>query len=240
MARQERRRPRTHEHARAERIDGHAQRAFGRRRRVGRFVGGVGEPGHERRDLRVKDAPLFGQRHGPRAPLQEPHAHFRLEPRDGATDARLRQAERLGRAHERPGFDDRDENADAIEHARVQGHAAPANVARLMPLLLQARREAVSDVEHARIGEYDKIANLANIPTRTTPALDFIAAFEEYAAKGGLKKGDTLLTLDSRWTDTVSDTFQAAALTKPGKAVVLVVKRDGKELKLTVTPGKGL
>ncbi|HEY1189566.1 MAG TPA: PDZ domain-containing protein [Gemmata sp.] len=60
------------------------------------------------------------------------------------------------------------------------------------------------------------------------------------AAKGGLKKGDLLLTLDGRWTDTVGDTFQAAALVKPGRAVALVVKRDGKELKLTVTPGKGL
>ncbi|AWM37948.1 serine endoprotease [Gemmata obscuriglobus] len=60
------------------------------------------------------------------------------------------------------------------------------------------------------------------------------------AALGGLKKGDRLLTLDGRWTDTVRDTFQAAALIKPGKAVALVVKRDGKELKLTVTPAKGL
>ncbi len=60
------------------------------------------------------------------------------------------------------------------------------------------------------------------------------------AALGGLKNGDRLLTLDGRWTDTVSDTFLAASLAKPGKAVALVVKRDGKELKLTVTPGKGL
>ena len=60
------------------------------------------------------------------------------------------------------------------------------------------------------------------------------------AAIGGLKEGDRLLTLDGRWTDTVSDTFLAASLMKPGKAVTLVVKRDGKEKKLTVTPGKGL
>jgi hypothetical protein len=60
------------------------------------------------------------------------------------------------------------------------------------------------------------------------------------AAAGGLKKGDRLLTLDSRWTDSVSDTFVAASSVKPGKAATLVVKRDGKEVKLTVTPGKGL
>jgi hypothetical protein len=60
------------------------------------------------------------------------------------------------------------------------------------------------------------------------------------AAAGGLKVGDRLLTLDGRWTDSVSDTFVAASSAKPGKPATLVVKRDGKELKLTVTPGKGL
>ena len=60
------------------------------------------------------------------------------------------------------------------------------------------------------------------------------------AALGGLKKGDRLLTLDGRWTDTVEDTFLAASLVKPGKKVTLVVKRGDKELKLSITPGKGL
>jgi S1-C subfamily serine protease len=60
------------------------------------------------------------------------------------------------------------------------------------------------------------------------------------AAAGGLKEGDRLLTLDGRWTDTVGDTFVAVSTVKPGRAVTLVVKRDGKEVKLTVTPGKGL
>ena len=60
------------------------------------------------------------------------------------------------------------------------------------------------------------------------------------AAAGGLKVGDRLLTLDGRWTDTVGDTFQAANSAKAGKPAALVVSRDGKEVKLTVTPGKGL
>jgi hypothetical protein len=59
------------------------------------------------------------------------------------------------------------------------------------------------------------------------------------AATGELKAGDRLLTLDGRWTDTVSDTFLAASLVRAGKPVTLVVKRDGKDLKLTVTPGTG-
>jgi hypothetical protein len=60
------------------------------------------------------------------------------------------------------------------------------------------------------------------------------------ASAGGLKVGDRLLTLDGRWTDSVADTFTAASMVKPGKAVTLVVKRDGKEVKLTVTPVRGL
>ena len=60
------------------------------------------------------------------------------------------------------------------------------------------------------------------------------------ASAGGLKVGDRLLTLDGRWTDSVADTFTAASIVKPGKAVTLVVKRDGKEVKLTVTPVRGL
>jgi hypothetical protein len=59
------------------------------------------------------------------------------------------------------------------------------------------------------------------------------------AAAGGLKPGDRLLTLDGRWTDSLSDTFAAASTVKPGRPVVLVVKRDGKEVKLTVKPAKG-
>ena len=59
------------------------------------------------------------------------------------------------------------------------------------------------------------------------------------AGKGGLKAGDRLLTLDGRWTDTLGDTAVAASLIKPGKAVIAIVMRDGKELKLTITPTTG-
>ena len=70
------------------------------------------------------------------------------------------------------------------------------------------------------------------------PVTDVLA--KSPAAAGGLKAGDRLLTLDGRWTDTVGDTFTAASAVKPGKPVPLVVLRGGKELTLTVTPGKGL
>lgn len=66
----------------------------------------------------------------------------------------------------------------------------------------------------------------------------------EVHAKGpadvaGLKKGDRLLTMDGRWTDTAADVTLAATLVKPGREAMLAVKRDGKEIKVTVTPAKG-
>ena len=62
---------------------------------------------------------------------------------------------------------------------------------------------------------------------------------ESAAAKGGLKSGDRLLTIDGRWTDTIGDTTLAASLVKPGTAVTVVVKRDNKEVKLIITPTIG-
>lgn len=60
------------------------------------------------------------------------------------------------------------------------------------------------------------------------------------AAAAGLNAGDRLLTLDGRWTDSVADTYLAVEAVKPGSAVPLVVRRQGKEIKLTVTPKTGL
>jgi hypothetical protein len=60
------------------------------------------------------------------------------------------------------------------------------------------------------------------------------------AAAAGLKAGDRLLTLDDRWTDTVVDCYRAAGHVRPGTAAKLGVRRDGKELELTVTVQPGL
>jgi site-specific recombinase XerD len=87
-------------------------------------------------------------------------------------------------------WDEESVELDAIDLLEGGGYdASMENVERLKPLLIQARKEAIEDVEHARAGEYKKIADLSVIPPRTTPALDFIRAFEEYAEKGGLKGG---------------------------------------------------
>jgi PDZ domain/Aspartyl protease len=60
------------------------------------------------------------------------------------------------------------------------------------------------------------------------------------AADAGLKVGDRILTIDGRWTDSIPDAYTAASFAKPGKPVAVVVKRDGKEVKLTVSPKTGL
>jgi hypothetical protein len=59
------------------------------------------------------------------------------------------------------------------------------------------------------------------------------------AADAGLKVGDRILTIDGRWTDTIPDAYIAAGFAKPGKPVAVVVKRDGKEVKLSVSPKRG-
>jgi hypothetical protein len=60
------------------------------------------------------------------------------------------------------------------------------------------------------------------------------------AAEAGLKVGDRVMTIDGRWTDTLADAYTAASFVKPGKPVAVVLKRDGKEVKLTVSPKPGL
>lgn len=59
------------------------------------------------------------------------------------------------------------------------------------------------------------------------------------AAVAGLKKGDRLLTIDGRWTDTVADCYQAAGLITPGTVVPVAIRREGKEMRLSLTPRQG-
>jgi len=59
------------------------------------------------------------------------------------------------------------------------------------------------------------------------------------AEVAGLKAGDRIITIDGRWADTISDAYLAASLVKPGRETTLDVNRDGKTLKLKLTPVKG-
>lgn len=59
------------------------------------------------------------------------------------------------------------------------------------------------------------------------------------AAAAGLKRGDRLLTLDGRWTDSLPDLYAAAGYVKPGTTAVVRVKRGDKEIELKVKPTAG-
>lgn len=63
---------------------------------------------------------------------------------------------------------------------------------------------------------------------------------EGAAAQAGLQAGDRLLSLDGRWTDSVTDCYRAARYVKPGMEVRIVIQRQGKEMELTVKPSPGL
>ena len=58
-------------------------------------------------------------------------------------------------------------------------------------------------------------------------------------ADAGLKVGDRILTIGGRWTDSISDTHAAAGYFSAGKPVEVVVVREGKEVRLKVTPKSG-
>lgn len=58
------------------------------------------------------------------------------------------------------------------------------------------------------------------------------------AEAAGIKAGDRLLVLGGYWTESVADCYRAAA--RPGGAVPAVIRRDGKELTVTVKPRAGL
>ncbi len=60
------------------------------------------------------------------------------------------------------------------------------------------------------------------------------------AALAGIKAGDRLLTLDNRWTDSVTDCYIAAVRMRPGVTATAVVLRDGKRVPLKVTMSSGL
>lgn len=60
------------------------------------------------------------------------------------------------------------------------------------------------------------------------------------AAAAGLQRGDRLLTLDDRWTDSVADAYAAAGDLKAGAAVTVRIKRGDKQMDVSVTPRSGL
>ncbi len=59
------------------------------------------------------------------------------------------------------------------------------------------------------------------------------------ADRAGLKSGDVLISLDGRWTTSITDVFDAAGDVKPGRDAAVVILRDGVEKTLTIRPVDG-
>lgn len=73
-----------------------------------------------------------------------------------------------------------------------------------------------------------------------SPGVPIVKVYEgSPAALGGLKPGDVLITVDGRWTTSITDVYHAAAEVKPGREVAVVIHRDGKDVALAVAPADG-
>lgn len=112
------------------------------------------------------------------------------------------------------------------------------NLMRDLPDRLAGPREARERVLSPgglwglRVGDPEGGPDAAGVPiTAVLP--------DSPAALAGLKSGDILTTLDGRWTTSQADTHAAAVSVPAGRAVPVVVLRDGKELTLTVRPAEG-
>jgi membrane-associated protease RseP (regulator of RpoE activity) len=78
-------------------------------------------------------------------------------------------------------------------------------------------------------------------PQEDAPGMVIEKVFAESAASAaGLKKGDRILKIDGRWTDSLPDLYEAVGLVKPGTKVPVVIQRDNKEIEVKVQPKAGL
>jgi len=59
------------------------------------------------------------------------------------------------------------------------------------------------------------------------------------ADRAGLRSGDVLISLDGRWTTSITDVFDAAGDVKPGRDAAVVILRDGVEKTVIVHPADG-
>jgi S1-C subfamily serine protease len=75
----------------------------------------------------------------------------------------------------------------------------------------------------------------------SSPGVPVLAVLADTpAASAGLKEGDTLTSIDGRWTSSVADVYSAASAVAPGRATEVVILRDGEEKTVTITPKDGI
>jgi hypothetical protein len=111
----------------------------------------------------------------------------------------------------------------------------PPDIMKSMFQLLMNRNDAKRIVAPAAMWGFtvDKVDESAGLHvTHVYPGSAADAA--------GLKTGDTISTLDGRWTDSILDLFEMASTIGPGTSTTLHVFRDGKPLDIVVRPRDGL
>lgn len=104
---------------------------------------------------------------------------------------------------------------------------------RLMgPKVARHRVLAPSGVWGLRLGE--------PIGSLDSPGVPIVKVYEgSPAARTGFEPGDVLITIDGRWTATITDVYSAAAEVKLGREVPVVIQRNGKDVALLITPADG-
>ena len=83
--------------------------------------------------------------------------------------------------------------------------------------------------------EGDFMSKIGLVPLRPRPTIRDIADPSGPAAQAGLKGNDRIVSVDGVKIDDV-DTLQKTIAASPGKALALVVERDGRMLSIAVTP----
>ena len=83
--------------------------------------------------------------------------------------------------------------------------------------------------------EGDFLQKLGLAPLRPRPTIRDIADPTGPAATAGLRRGDRVVSVDGRTVDDV-DTLQKLIAASPGRALALIVERDGAMLNTSVTP----
>ncbi len=123
-------------------------------------------------------------------------------------------------------FEPNDYQPGDVMQALMKRMTAPKSV-RMAPRILAPTGVLGIRVEKAKDDEAPGV-----IITNVMP--------ETAAAAAGLAAGDRILTLDGRWTDTVTDLYLAAGLIEVGTPVTATILRRDKKISLKITPKAGL
>jgi hypothetical protein len=104
--------------------------------------------------------------------------------------------------------------------------------------LTQARRPQSGGSDPARAGSGAYLGTMPDYASESKDGLRLAGVSPGGPAeKGGLKEGDVITRFAGKAVGTIYDFMESLGQHKPGEKVELVVKRDGKDLKLQVTLG---